>query len=66
MRLKGIKVAVLTSDNITKIFINEDATLDWIKDILENNPKYTFVMFKPYQKVEPKQKLLTDLITKID
>ncbi|MCD5415162.1 MAG: hypothetical protein LR001_09260 [Clostridiales bacterium] len=48
MRLKGIKVAILTSDNITKTFIDEDATLDWIKDILENNPKYTFVMFKPY------------------
>ena len=66
MRLEGIKIIVMTSNNITKTFIDEESALDWIKDVLEDSPKCNFVMFKPYQKVEPKQRLLTDLITKIE
>ena len=56
----------MTSNNVTKTFIDEDTALDWIKDTLENSPKCSFVMFKPYQKIEPKRRLLTDLIIKIE
>ena len=66
LRLNNIKVIVVTSDNITKTFIDEESALDWIKDTLENSPKCSFVMFKPYQKIEPKRRLLTDLIIKIE
>ena len=66
MKYTEIKIIVASSNqNTTKAFESEESALDWIADQLDNAPRTKFTMFKPYQKVEPKRTILTELITKI-
>lgn len=65
MKYQDITIAVITSDNTTKTFENEEQALDWIADTLDQSPRTKFTMFKPYQKIEPKRQSLAELITKI-
>ena len=66
MKYEDTKVIVLDNkSNQAKGFDNEDKALEYIEDMLEINGRTKFIMYKPYQKIEPKRTLLKDLIQKI-
>lgn len=59
------KIVVTSSNGKMMSFENEGDALDAIADELEGSPRTKFTMFKPYQAIEPKRAVLTDLIRKI-
>jgi|LGOV01.1.fsa_nt_gb hypothetical protein len=66
MKYEDVKVIVITNKDKNPIpFPNEEDALDWIADVLEDNPRTNFTMLKPYQEIKPKRMSLKDLITKI-
>lgn len=62
---KNTKVITLSDNGSLTAHETEDEALEWIADKLEANPRIKHIMFKPYQKVEPKRPNLKDLITKV-
>ena len=66
MKYEDVKIVVITNKDKNPVpFTTEEDALDWIADVLEDNPRTNFTMLKPYQEIKPKRMSLRDLITKI-